>query len=70
MKVGGLTPRENEVLRLVSSGLPNAKIAQKLCVSVRTVKYHISNILLKLDLDNRTQIVLYVLSETTGIAIS
>ncbi|MFD8735935.1 helix-turn-helix transcriptional regulator [Streptomyces sp. NPDC059618] len=69
-KVGELTPRENEVLRLVSSGLPNAKIAQKLCVSVRTVKYHISNILLKLDLDNRTQIVLYVLSETAAIVTS
>lgn len=50
-----LSPREKEVLRLVVEGKDNAAIAQELFISPYTVKNHISNILLKLRVDNRLQ---------------
>ena len=52
-----LTPRELEVLRLLARGLPNKQIAAQLAVNVRTVKYHVSAILAKLDVTNRTEAV-------------
>jgi DNA-binding NarL/FixJ family response regulator len=51
----GLSLREKEVLRLVVDGKDNAAIAQELFISPYTVKNHISNILLKLNVENRLQ---------------
>ena len=58
-----LTVRELEILKLVAQGLPNLEIAEKLVVSERTVRTHVSNILGKLHLANRTQAALYALRE-------
>jgi NarL family two-component system response regulator LiaR len=48
-----LTEREREVLKLMVDGLNNADIAERLVISLSTVKYHISNILGKLGVENR-----------------
>lgn len=53
-----LTRRELEVLRLVAQGLRNAEVAEQLFISVGTVKWHVINILQKLDAGSRTQAVL------------
>lgn len=58
-----LTEREIAVLRLVARGLTNQEIADQLVVSERTVRTHISNILSKLQLANRTQAALYALRQ-------
>jgi NarL family two-component system response regulator LiaR len=58
-----LTERELEVLQLVARGLSNQEIADELVVSERTVRTHVSNILGKLHLANRTQAALYALRE-------
>jgi len=50
-----LTEREVEVLRLIAAGFPNAAIAEKLVISEKTVKVHVSNILSKLHMLDRTQ---------------
>ncbi len=55
--VEALTPREMEVLQLVATGDSNQAIADKLVITVRTVKKHITNILGKLGVGNRTQAV-------------
>jgi NarL family two-component system response regulator LiaR len=58
-----LTEREVEVLKLVARGQTNREIAEALVISERTVGNHISNILSKLHLANRTQAALYALRE-------
>ena len=55
----GLSDRELEVLRLIAIGKDNAEIAQDLFISPKTVKNHISNILMKLQIENRIQAAVY-----------
>jgi DNA-binding NarL/FixJ family response regulator len=61
--VGTLTGRELEVLRLIARGLPNKLIARELAVSEKTVKTHVSSILAKLGVTDRTQAALYAVRE-------
>ena len=58
---GDLTDREREVIRLVARGCNNHAIAQALVISEKTVKTHISHILGKLDLEDRTQLAIYAI---------
>jgi DNA-binding CsgD family transcriptional regulator len=57
LAAAGVTGREFEVLRLLGEGLPNADIAARLYVSVRTVESHVSSLLTKLDARNRGQLI-------------
>ena len=54
-----LTPREMEVLRLIATGASNREIAQKLYISEGTVKNHVTNILNRLNLRDRTQAAIF-----------
>jgi NarL family two-component system response regulator LiaR len=56
-----LTERELEVLRLIAEGLNNREIAERLVISDKTVKSHVSSILGKLHLEDRTQAAIYAL---------
>ena len=56
-----LTPREMEVLQLIAQGLSNKELANKLTISEKTVKTHLSSIFSKLHLSDRTQAAIYAL---------
>ena len=53
--VEGLSPRENDVLRMLAEGLTDREIANALIISPRTVETHVSNILHKLNVRNRAE---------------
>ena len=59
--LGDITDREMEVLRLVAQGMSNKEIASTLVISEKTVKTHISSLLGKLNLNDRTQLAIYAL---------
>ncbi len=59
----GLTEREQEILSRLAEGLSNQEIADQLVISERTVRTHVSNILSKLHLENRTQAALYAVRQ-------
>ena len=61
----GLTEREQEVLHLIAEGLNNRDIAERLVISEKTVKTHVSSILGKLGLADRTQAAIYALRQGT-----
>jgi DNA-binding NarL/FixJ family response regulator len=56
-----LSERELDILRLVAEGCDNDEIAERLFLSPRTVKNHVSSILSKLDMDNRVQAAVYAI---------
>jgi predicted ATPase/DNA-binding CsgD family transcriptional regulator len=59
-----LTPREYEIASLIADGLSNGEIAEKLVLSKRTVEKHIANILAKLQLSSRAQLIRWTLDKT------
>jgi NarL family two-component system response regulator LiaR len=58
-----LTDRENEILLLMAKGRSNQNIADELFIALKTVKTHVSNILSKLDVQDRTQAVVYAFQQ-------
>ena len=59
--LGGLTDREQEVLKLIADGLTNQEIGTRLTISVKTVERHRANIMGKLNLHSRTELVKYAI---------
>jgi NarL family two-component system response regulator LiaR len=55
----GLTSREREVLLLIAEGKSNKDISEELFISIKTVKTHVSNLLMKCELEDRTQLAIY-----------
>ncbi|MDB8805230.1 response regulator [Romboutsia sp. 1001216sp1] len=62
LNIYGLTDREKDIVRLISKGLSNKEIANKLFLSEGTIKNHITSILSKMDLKHRTQIAIEYLN--------
>ncbi len=61
-----LTAREKDIIRALAQGLSNRAISREYCISENTVKKHISNLLGKLNLEDRTQAALYAFSHGLG----
>jgi DNA-binding NarL/FixJ family response regulator len=55
-----LTPRQFEILTLVAQGLTYKEVGRQVCLSARTVKYHMAEIMRKLHIQNRSQVLAYV----------
>jgi two-component system, NarL family, response regulator NreC len=58
-----LSPREVEILKLMAAGYRNDEIAEKLVITCQTVKNHVHNIFIKLDVDSRVEAVLFALHQ-------
>jgi DNA-binding NarL/FixJ family response regulator len=63
----GLTDREKEVLQLLAEGKANKEISSELVISESTVKYHLRNILDRLHLENRAQVIAYATRKGYGL---
>jgi DNA-binding NarL/FixJ family response regulator len=59
----GLTPRESEVLQLIAEGNTNKQIAEILCISIKTVQAHRSNLMKKLDLHDKAELIKYAIQK-------
>jgi DNA-binding NarL/FixJ family response regulator len=57
-KLTGLTPRERDIVKLIASGASNKKVAEELDITERTVKGHLSNVFMKLGVNDRLKLVL------------
>lgn len=55
----GMTEREKEVLLLIAEGKSNKDISEELHISIKTVKTHVSNLLMKCEMEDRTQLAIY-----------
>lgn len=62
-KSNGLTPRENEVLQLIAEGNTNQQIADILCISIKTVQSHRSNLMKKLDFHDKSELIKYAIQK-------
>jgi len=60
-RIASLTDRENQVIRLISEGLKNKQIAERLFISETTVTHHLSSIFSKLEVSDRLELVIYAL---------
>lgn len=58
-----LTEREMEVLKLIAKGKSNQEVADELIIGVKTVKFHVTNILAKLGVEDRTQAAIYAFKQ-------
>jgi DNA-binding NarL/FixJ family response regulator len=65
-----LTPRELEVLQLISSGLTNAEAARRLNVSVHAIKFHLAAIYRSMGVANRTEAAVTYLRSAHGVSTS
>ena len=59
----GLTPREREVLQLIAEGHTNKQIAEILCISIKTVQAHRGNLMSKLDLHDKAELIKYAIQK-------
>ncbi len=59
--VGGLTPKEQEILKLLAMGLSNKEIGRRMCLAEKTVKNYLSTIFQKLQINDRVQAAIYAL---------
>lgn len=59
----GLSPREREVLQLIAEGYSNKQISEILCISIKTVQAHRANLMTKLDLHDRGELIKYAIQK-------
>jgi two-component system response regulator NreC len=62
-EIDGLSPREREVLQLIAEGYTNKQIAEILSISIKTVQAHRNNLMQKLDLHDRGELIKYAIQK-------